>query len=302
MSARALVIVRGGGDLGTGVAVRLHRSGYRVVVLETESPTVVRRAAAFAEAVFSGRTEVEGIEARRIELQELEGVPGIGQDEATNAPDGATGGWMPVVVDPEGRTIGIMDPDAVVDARMAKVNLGTRRGDAPVTIGLGPGFKAGVDVDLVIETKRGNSLGLVIETGGAAADTGIPGEIAGVTSERVMRSPADGTFESVRSIGDLVSEGAVVGHVAGRPVRAGVAGLVRGLVADGVALSAGAKAGDVDPRGAAVDPAAVSDKARSIGGAVLEALLGCGVAPTDPANGKGTADVRADVEVPDDRP
>jgi xanthine dehydrogenase accessory factor len=296
MSARSLVIVRGGGDLGTGVAATLHRSGYRVVVLEAESPTVVRRAAAFAEAVFSGEAEVDGISARRVEpdvLSELARAR-ASSDEADDR--------VPVVVDPDGRAIRVLRPRAVVDARMAKVNLGTGRGDAPVTIGLGPGFEAGRDVDLVIETKRGDSLGLVIESGAAAPDTGLPGEIAGVTSGRVMRSPADGTFESVRSIGDLVDEGDVVGHVAGRPVRAGVAGLVRGLVADGVRLSEGAKAGDVDPRGSAVDPAAVSDKAAAVGGAVLEALLGRGVVPVDETNREGTVDVRAGVEVPDDCP
>jgi xanthine dehydrogenase accessory factor len=186
---------------------------------------------------------------------------------------------VPVIVDPEGSTLRRLSPDAVVDARMAKRNLGTSRDDAPVTIGLGPGFVAGVDVDLVVETKRGHALGRVIESGGAIPDTGTPGRVCGAGPKRVVRSPADGAFESTRAIGDLVQEGELVGRVAGGPVRAQISGIVRGLVADGVIVARGGKVGDVDPRGAEIDPRTISDKARAIGGGVLEALLSRGVLP-----------------------
>ncbi len=259
MTRDALVVVRGGGDLGSGVAHRLAESGCRVVVLETEAPTVVRRRVAFAEAVRSGEVTVEGVVARRVEIEDL---PSLGRP-----------GWVPVVVDPDGRAIGSLDPACVVDARMAKRNLGTRIDDAPVTIGLGPGFEAGRDVDLVVETTRGDSLARLIEIGFASPNTGVPGEVGGASAERVMRAPAAGVFRAERSIGDLVEAGDVVGTIDGEPVRARIAGLVRGLVADGVTLPENGKAGDVDPRGREVDPAVISDKARAIGATVHEALL-----------------------------
>jgi xanthine dehydrogenase accessory factor len=259
MTRDALVVVRGGGDLGTGVAHRLVESGCRVVVLETGTPTVVRRRVAFAEAVRSGEVTVEGVVARRVQIEDL---PSLGRP-----------GWVPVVVDPDGRAIGLLDPACVVDARMAKRNLGTRIDDAPVTIGLGPGFEAGRDVDLVVETARGDSLGRLIETGFASPNTGVPGEVGGAGRERVMRSPAAGVFRAERAIGDLVEAGEVVGTVDGEPVRARIAGLVRGLVADGVALPENGKVGDVDPRGREVDPGIISDKARAIGAAIHEARL-----------------------------
>ncbi|MFH1502046.1 MAG: selenium-dependent molybdenum cofactor biosynthesis protein YqeB [Candidatus Eisenbacteria bacterium] len=271
MKLDGLVVVRGGGDLGTGVAHRLFVAGYRVVVLETEHPTVVRRSAAFAEAVTSGSASVEEVEARLANLADLESPEGRG---VADRPD-----WVPVLVDPRGAAIAALHPDAVVDARMAKVNLGTARDDAPVTVGLGPGFTAGGDVDFVVETARGHSLGRVILEGTALPNTGVPGLVGGVGAARVIRAPASGSFVSARAIGDLVREGDVVGTVGGREARAAVAGLLRGLVAEGVELREGQKLGDVDPRGATVDHARISDKARSIGGAVLEALLRAGVFP-----------------------
>jgi len=282
MSRGSLVVVRGGGDLGTGVAHRLFRAGYRVLVLESEEPTAVRRLVAFAEAVRTGSTTVEGVEARLVEAADLEALA------VSREPPGGGEGWrewVSVVADREGRSLEILRPDAIVDARMAKRNLGTARGDAPVTIGLGPGFTAGVDVDLVVETLRGHSLGRVIESGTAAADTGVPGRVAGVDEERVIRAPADGAFVPVRAIGDLVAEGDAVGSVGGQAARARTAGIVRGLVADGLNVRRGGKIGDVDPRGADVDPATISDKARAIGGAVLEALLSRGILPRPAGSG-----------------
>lgn len=285
MNRGSLVIVRGGGDLGTGVVHRLVRAGYRVAVLESEEPTAVRRLVSFAEAVRNGSFTVEGVEARLVEAGDLEALvaprdPPTG--DAAGWPD-----WVPVVADPHGRSLELLRPDAIVDARMAKRNPGTSLVDAPVTIGLGPGFAAGVDVDLVVETLRGHSLGRVIENGAAAADTRIPGRVAGVDEGRVVRAPAAGVFVSKRAIGDLVAEGDTVGSVGGKAVRARTGGVVRGLIADGVNVRPGLKIGDVDPRGAEIDPGKISDKARAVGGAVVEALLSRGILPR-PAGGGGS--------------
>lgn len=266
MSRGALVVVRGGGDLGTGVAHRLVRAGYRVVVLECGAPRAVRRAVAFAEAVHAGEVEVEGVRASRVEAGAV--VSGGGRVEA-----------VPVVVDPDGELMARLAPDVVVDARMAKRNLGTTRDDAPLTVGLGPGFEAGLDVDLVIETKRGHSLGRVIESGAALPDTGVPGEVGGVSSGRLLRAPADGEFRASKGIGDSVDAGDEVGRVGEAPVTAQTAGMIRGLMADGLSVERGDKLGDVDPRGTSIDPRAISDKARAVGGAALEALLSRGVLP-----------------------
>lgn len=277
MNLDSLVVLRGGGDLGTGVAHRLVRAGYRVVVLESEAPRAVRRRVAFAEAVFAGQVTVEGVTARKADASEA-GATVAGRRE----PPGRGGGrapYVPVVVDPDGACIGDLEPAVVVDARMAKRNLGTRRADAPLTVALGPGFVAGRDVDLVIETKRGHSLGTVIEEGAALPDTGVPGRVGGAAARRLLRSPADGELLSSRHIGDIVVEGDEVASVAGKPVVAAVGGIVRGLIADGLNVREGEKVGDVDPRGSEIDPGAISDKARAVGGAVLEALLSRGMLP-----------------------
>ena len=200
MSPRSFVVIRGGGDLGTGVAHRLVRAGYAVVVLEADAPTAVRRLVAFGEAVRSGSVIVEGVEARLVEPNDLDSLKPAAGGSTGRAAAAGWAAWVPVVVDPEGQTLKLLRPDAVVDARMAKRNLGTFRDDAPVTIGLGPGFEAGLDVDLVVETKRGHALGRVIESGPAAPDTGVPGRVGGVGEGRVLRSPADGAFESTRAI------------------------------------------------------------------------------------------------------
>lgn len=270
-SRAPLVVVRGGGDLGTGVAHALHRAGCRVVVLEAERPRAVRRAASFAEAVYSGRTTVEGVEAALVRAADLPAalVAAAAEDSA----------GVPVVVDPDGALLRALAPDAVVDARMAKRNLGTSRADAAVTIALGPGYEAGRDVDIVIETNRGPALGRIIERGAAEPDTGVPGEVGGAGAERLLRAPAAGRFAAAKRIGDVVREGDVVGSVGGAPVTARIAGLLRGLAAEGLSVEAGEKVGDVDPRGAEVDPAAISDKARAVGRAVLAALRARGVAP-----------------------
>jgi xanthine dehydrogenase accessory factor len=289
VTAGTTVVIRGGGDLGTGVAHALASAGYTVVILETERPRAVRRSAAFAQAVYTGRTTVENLSAVLVHAggrralsdleATLESTVGVERGDS-NTPA------VPVLVDPCGHSIASLRPDVVVDARMAKRNLGTRRNDAPLTIALGPGFEAGVDVDLVIETQRGETLGRVIERGSALADTGVPGVVGGVSAERLIKSPAAGEFRSSARIGDIVREGQAVGAVSGVPARAQLSGRLRGLAADGLVVAAGEKIGDVDPRGEAVDPSLISDKARAVGTSVLEVLATRGILPAgarDPA-------------------
>lgn len=253
-----------------------------MVVLEIERPTASRRAAAFAQAVYDGEIEIEGIKARRFDTKSLMrpvGCRPTGVTRASSTDPAARLGWVPVVVDHEGRMVELLSPDVVVDARMAKRNLGTRCDDAPLTVGLGPGFTAGCDTDLVVETRPGNELGRVIETGSARLDTGVPGEVAGYDLEIVLRAPVSGRFEARRRIGELVGPGEIVGSVDGEPVTSRIRGLVRGLVADGVRLERGGKIGDIDPRGEQIDHATISDRARAIGGAVLEAVVAGGFLP-----------------------
>lgn len=252
-----LAVLRGGGDLGSGVAYRLVRGGFPVVVLELAEPLTVRRTVAFSTAVTEGTVRVEGVQGRLVRSQE----------EAVTV---AATGVVAVLVAPE---LPEMSLSAVVDARMAKRNLGTSLSDAATVIGLGPGFDAGVDCHAVVETARGHHLGRVIEEGSALPNTGIPGAVGGRTADRVVRSPGTGTVGWDVEIGDLVSEGQVIGRVGAATVVAGVAGAVRGLLAPGHDVTEGFKIGDVDPRG---DPAAcfeISDKALAVGGGVVEVVL-----------------------------
>jgi xanthine dehydrogenase accessory factor len=231
-----------------------------VVVTELAQPTVIRRAVAVASAVFEGQVELEGLVAWLAE-----------SDQEMRAALAA--GLVPVVIDPQGKVITRLRPGVVVDAIMAKRNTGTQITDAPIVIGLGPGFTAGVDVRAVIETNRGHHLGRVILSGSAEPHTGVPGTTAGFTVERVLRAPCEGVFSGKRCIGDLVEAGEVVACVAGQPVIANIAGVLRGLLADGLSVRTGAKVGDVDPRGVLEHCFTISDKARAIGGGVLEAIL-----------------------------
>ncbi len=254
---RELVVVRGGGDLATGVVWRLWRSGLPVVVCELAHPLTVRRTVAVSSAVRAGVFEVEGMPARRVESS----------DEAEAA---ARSGVVAVLVSPD---LPPLRPEVVVDARLAKRNLGTSLTDAPLVIGLGPGFTAGVDVHAVIETQRGPRLGRVIRQGPAAADTGVPGEIGGRSADRVLRAPVDGEVSWGVEIGDRVEAEAVLGAVAGHEVLAPFTGVVRGAIAPGTVVRAGLKIADVDPR-LDVDCHEISDKALAVGGGVLEAVLG----------------------------
>lgn len=254
------VIIRGGGDLASGVAHRLHRCGLRVLILEVPQPLVVRRSVSFAQAVIDGRCELEGAAAVRI-----------------NAADEAEHCWrdnvIPVLVDPEMTCLAAVAPDALVDATLAKRDTGIRAGMAPVTIALGPGFEAGVHADVVIETNRGHDLGRLIFKGRAEADTGTPAPVKGWGAERVLRAPCEGVVEHVRDIGTEVKAGDVICRVGGVDVPALFDGMVRGLIMQGRRVPKGLKIGDVDPRPVRAYCFTISDKARALGGSVLEAVL-----------------------------
>lgn len=260
-----LIVVRGGGDIATGTACKLHRCGFPVVILETAAPAAIRRTVAFSEAVWQGFQTVEDVTCELARsVQEAQRV--------------LAGGKIALLVDPWGHCIPELEPLAVVDAILAKRNLGTHRGMAPITIGLGPGFCAGEDVDAVVETVRGHNLGRVIWQGTAAPNTGIPGMVGGYGPERVLRSPAEGIFRPVRAITDTVKKGEEVAFVeteSGKiPVTAAIDGLLRGLLREGYPVTAGFKVGDVDPRGNEADNCyTISDKARCIAGGVLEGIL-----------------------------
>lgn len=252
-----LCLVRGGGDLGTGVVLRLHRAGFPVAVCELAEPLAVRRTVAVSTAVTDGEITVDGLTARRVEQ-----VADIGSAGAL--------GVVPVLVSPE---LPDMARSVVVDARLAKHRLDTTILDASLVVALGPGFVAGEDCHAVVETLRGPRLGRVIWSGPASADTGVPGEVDGQTTDRVLRAPADGTVAWLRQIGDVVTTGQVLGRVAGREVTATVGGLIRGLIGDGSSVSPGTKIGDIDPRGGEASVHEISDKALAVGGGVVEAVL-----------------------------
>jgi len=255
-----IILIKGGGDVASGVAHRLVRCRFKVCITEITNPVAVRREVSFSEAVFEGEKTIEGITARLV--QSYDQIPGI-----WNA------GMVPIMVDPEGEVQDHLKPTVLVDAILAKRNVGTNITDAPLVIGLGPGFCAGRDVHLVIETKRGHDLGRVIAEGEAEQNTGIPSEIAGFSTERVLRPPKSGRFATLKAIGDYVEAGDIVAVVDDAPIKSQIKGLVRGLLRDGSDVHAGMKAGDIDPRGIRKYCYSISDKARAIGGGVLEGIV-----------------------------
>ena len=254
-----LVIIRGGGDLATGVAVRLFRAGFPVMILEIERPTVIRLPVSFARVIYEGKVMVEEVKAVLIPSWE-------------KAEDIIKKGKIPVLIDPRGSCIEKLSPTVIVDAILAKRNLGTRKDQAPLVIGLGPGFTAGEDVDVVIETKRGHNLGRVYYHSQAAPDTGVPGEVGGESKRRLLRAPAKGKIVPLHQIGDLVKAGEIMAEVEGVPLKAEISGVLRGLIYPQSWVTREMKVGDIDPRGIREFCFTVSDKARSLGGAVLEAI------------------------------
>ena len=256
-----IIAIKGAGEMASAVAWRLYMANMKnSIMLEIEKPLAVRREVSYCEAVHDGRKTVEGVEAVRV----------AGPDEIKQA---WGSGKIAVAVDPMWHMLNDLEPNLVVDAILAKRNLGTRLQEAELVVGLGPGFNAGRDVHLVIETNRGHNLGRIISSGPAEPNTGIPGSIGGFAEERVLRSPAEGQFTTQRCIGDPVATGEIVGSVQGTDVRSGISGVIRGLIRSNTVVATGMKIGDVDPRGRSEYCYTISDKARAIGGAVLEAIL-----------------------------
>lgn len=255
-----LVLIRGAGDLATGIAWRLWQAHFDIVMTDLPRPTAIRRTVAFS-------TALENIEMT------VEGVTAVACATPNQVLEATKRRRVAVLPDPDCKLALQLRPDVVVDAILAKRNLGTRIDDAPLVIGVGPGFFAGQDCHYVIETQRGHDLGRVIEKGPAAPNSGIPGNIGGYTSERILRAPAAGVFHPLAAIGDLVQAGQTVAEVNGTPLTAPIAGMVRGMLAEGVEVTPGFKCGDVDPRGEKASYTTISDKARAIGGGVLEAIL-----------------------------
>lgn len=261
----ARVIVLGGGDLASAVIHKLHRSGFEVIVLERNTPTVVRRTVAFANAVYEGSWEVEGVASRLAESFD-EARMLVGE------------GIIPVMLTGLEEALRQLRPDALIDCTLSKRSPSYTKEIAPVVIALGPEYTAGVHVHAVIETARGHDLGRIILQGKAKDNTHTPGNIGGYTHERVLRSPAEGRLKTDRKIGDLVKKGDVIGTVSGEAVISQIDGIIRGLVHGDVVLRKGMKTGDVDPRGIEEYCYTISDKGRNIAGSVLEAVLMLGKA------------------------
>ena len=295
-----LIICRGAGDLATGIIHRLHRAGHRVIALETDYPAAIRRQVSFCEAVYDGSAVVEGVTARLVPAladAETDTETYSGENDTPAAHivsekwDSSAieavleAGEVPLLIDPKGESIALLKPDVVVDAIIAKKNLGTTIDMAPLVIGVGPGFTAGQDVHLVIESMRGHNLARIITDGMAQPNTGVPGNIAGFTSERVIHAPAAGYIHDVRKIGDIVQKGDAIARIYPDkesydnalseyvPVNATITGIIRGLIREGYYFRKGFKIADIDPRESEITNCfTISDKARSIAGSVLEAV------------------------------
>lgn len=255
------VVIRGGGDLATGVAEVLYQSGFKILILDIKKPSSIRRSVCFSEAIYDGVTKVENIICKKVENEsEIEKC------------------WnekiIPIMVDEKGEIIKKIKPDVVVDSIIAKKNLGTTKEMAPITIALGDGFEAGKDVDIVIETMRGHNLGRIITSGRAMKNTGVPGEIKGVSKDRVIYSLANGIFSSVKKIGDTVQKDEIIGYVGDVEIRGKISGVLRGIIREGYEVTENMKIGDIDPRIEEKNNCfTISDKARSLGGAVLRAIM-----------------------------
>jgi len=258
--SRLVVLIRGGGEVASGVAHRLARAHFRVCLTETSHPLAVSRGVAFCEAIYDGEKEVEGVVARQVKF--VNQIPKVWQESQ-----------IPIIVDPKASIRDTLKPQVLIDAIMAKRNLGTKITDAPLVIGLGPGFQAGRDVHMVVETNNSQSLGRVILNGEAERDTGIPIAIGDLTFDRVLHSPGDGLFLTDKGIGNLVAAGEVVASVAEKPVKAEIDGVVRALLRSGIMVGKGTKLGEIDPSGNKEVCYTIRPRARAIAGGVLEAIL-----------------------------
>ena len=255
------IVIKGAGEMASAVAWRLYMANFKkILMLDVATPLAVRRKVSFCEALHDGSQTVEGVQAIM--------AGAIGSIHTAWEQ-----GRIVVAADPKWLLLQQVRPEVVVDAILAKKNLGSRMTDAELVIGLGPGFKACQDVHMVIETNRGHDLGRILTSGSAQANTGVPGAIAGYTRERVLRSPATGHFQTTRSIGDLVKTEDIIGTVAGQKVTSRIEGVLRGLIRSETKVTRGLKIGDVDPRGQKQFCDTISEKARAIGGSVLEAVL-----------------------------
>ena len=267
MGHKTTLLVRGGGDLASGVIHRLYKCGYQVLVLECKRPSAIRREVSFGEAVYDGTSCVEGVTGRLItKVSECQKVWENGE--------------LPILVDESGEAVKELKPDALIDAILAKRNLGTSRNMAPLTIGLGPGFFAGEDVDYVVETMRGHDLARIITEGPAIPNTGVPGMVGGVSKERVIHSPGVGRIHNMAHIADIVEKGQILAYVGETPVEASITGVLRGIIKEGYNVPVGMKIADIDPRKEEKKNCfTISDKARCIAGSVVEILLSEGVLP-----------------------
>ena len=255
------VVIRGGGDLATGVAEVLYQSGFKILILDIEKPSSIRRSVCFSEAIYDGIIQVENIICKKVENEN--DIEKCWNEKI-----------IPIMVDEKGEIIKKIKPDVVVDSIIAKKNLGTTKEMAPITIALGDGFEAGKDVDIVVETMRGHNLGRVITSGRAMKNTGIPGEIKGVSKDRVIYSLANGIFSSVKKIGDTVQKDEIIGYVGDVEIRGKISGVLRGIIREGYEVTENMKIGDIDPRIEEKNNCfTISDKARSLGGAVLRAIM-----------------------------
>lgn len=257
---RSLVLIRGGGDLASGVALRLHHGGFPVIITEIQQPLAVRRPVSFAEAIYSGEVQIEGVHGRHVH-------------DASDIAQAVKSSFIPVLIDPHAKICELIAPEVIVDGRMLKQAPDIGVDAAELVIGLGPGFTAGEDCHAVVETRRGPNMGRVIWEGSAETDTGLPEPVHGYDSERVLRSPADGELKGGLEIGTLVEAGDELAIVGSQPVVAPFDGVLRGLMHDGLQVRAGMKIGDLDPRGIPEYCFRVSDKSLAVGGAVLEATL-----------------------------
>lgn len=255
------VVIRGGGDLATGVAEVLYQSGFKILILDIEKPSSIRRSVCFSEAIYDGVTKVEDIICKKVENEN--DIEKCWNEKI-----------IPIMVDEKGEIIKKIKPNVVVDSIIAKKNLGTTKEMAPITVALGDGFEAGKDVDIVVETMRGHNLGRVITSGRAMKNTGIPGEIKGVSKDRVIYSLANGRFSSVKKIGDTVQKDEIIGYVGDVEIRGKISGVLRGIIREGYEVTENMKIGDIDPRIEEKNNCfTISDKARSLGGAVLRAIM-----------------------------